>query len=293
MRVWFVLLLLAGCAAPAPEPTDVPVLDDVPDVPAVPDPPLAALDQCMMVGGLSIYPLDRYAAAVPMPEGIELLDIRPLVDEPAIASANGAGWVTPGAKSTGHWHVAAACDGARWGFVGIAIEPPAWHNDTADLNILLAVWSWTEQHLEAMHHAGHATHAQDVVATATGPARSLLLEDADHGRYEGTFLTGAASTWYESDAGTIRFWMLLPEEGHHNHHDQTGPFHPVSFDLVHDGLRIIPSTDTDGFFMHSGTDHHAPLPALGGNALGVTMFLAGAIHQGPAPAVALNTTWVH
>ncbi len=277
---WIVLVLLVGCAAPTE-------IDEVlPEEPVASLPALElGLGTCRGVGGLAVYPMDEYPEVLPLPEGIALTDIRPYIGDPKVISANGAGWWDMRGPLTGHWHVAMQCDEA-WGFVGIAIEPP--FGTDAPLNFLLAVFSWEDPHL--VHDHGHATASTEVSLDRGTAFLSMVLEDEDHGRYEGTFPPPAAA---RPQDGLVRFWMLLPTDGHHNHHDQTGPFTPVSFDL--DATwSIAPTHDTTGFFMHSGTDHHAPLPALGGNALGISIDMTDAIlTDGPRPPVQTNTTWVH
>ncbi len=285
-----VLVLMAGCSQ---LPVDAPDVTEGEPLAAVAPALELAFDECWAVGGLSIYPLDQYEASVPMPEGIALRDIADLTGDPRVVSANGAGWLTAGDAITGHWHVAIECfEQPNWGFVAIAIEPPVWDDEPAPLNFLVAVWSWDSVLRDEVAAVGHASQALDVQVTGNTFQTTMLLEDDHNGRYEGTFNHALAEP--VPIAEHARFWLLLPTDGHHNHHEQTGPFRPVSYDFRYSLDYYAPSSDTTGLFVHSGTDHHAPLPALGGNALGIEWLFADAVvTDGPRPDVALNTTWVH
>ncbi len=285
-----IVILLAGCSQPSQDTFDID-----PDAvqPIEPDPhlDLALGDLCWAGLGLSIYPRDQYMASVGLPGNMTPLDLRGLIGDPKVVSANGAGWLRADGPITGHWHAASICPGAdaRWGFVGIAIDPPDFDPQPADLNLLTVVWSWDSDHVDQIAQWGHATTGQAHVETGT--VTSLLLEDEHHGVYEGRFATPINIAPHIQ---SIRFWLLLPTAGMHNHHDQTGPFTPVSYDLHTRDIDAWGSGDTVGAFVHSGTDHHAPLPALGGNAYGMFWTMQDVrLADGPRPDVLFETTWVH
>lgn len=282
------LVFLAGC-------TQAPVVQtDVPLVPDVVEPQLRLeLGGCSAAAAISIYPRDDYAATIDLPGNLTPLDLRGVIGGPHIVSANGAGWLRADGPITGHWHVAAQCPdtAAEWGFVGIAIEPPVFDDEPAELNILTAVWAWDEGRVADVGAWGHATAAHSAVALDHDAMVTMQLSDEHHGQYTSRFAAPSASTVsFES----IRFWLLLPQQGMHNHHDQTGPFDPVSYDLHLRHMDALTSIETVGAFVHSGTDHHAPLPALGGNTMGLYWTMQDVVvSNGPRPELTLDTTWVH
>ncbi len=285
-----VLIVMAGCATQAPEP----VPDAQPyDVAPPPEPWALDLDNCVGVAGVSVYPRDQYSAsAAAPPEPFVPADIRGDIGSARVASANGAGWLTAPGEVAGHWHFAFDCAQFGWGFVGIAIEAPAFDEAPVERNFLLAVWSFPDAVAKSMHHVGHATTALDVSVELDGTTMQMLLRDTDHGRYEGIAPRGGYIG--ATEAETIRFWMLMPTEGHPNHHDQVGPYEPVAFDLHANGFSREVPLDSVGLFAHTETDHHAPLPGLGGNDVAVAWHgLEGRIMEGPRPDVRLDETWVH
>ncbi len=290
--VLFVLMVvLAGCASSPSSPADDPA--PVQATPALETPWNLELTGCTAVSGVSVYPRAAYmASAASPPEPFVPADIRSEVGDARVASANGAGWFTTGNEVAGHWHTAIRCNELSWGFVGIRIEPPPFDDVPVENNILLAVWSWPADIVDEMHHIGHATKARDVLVVIDSIRMEMVLDDEDHGVYQGYSPRGDPLPM--RDALTTRFWMLMPASGEHNHHDQAGPYAPIAFDMATTAFQPEVLAESLGFFAHTGTDHHAPLPGLGGNDAAVAWSgFDAAITAGPRPAVLLNETWVH
>ncbi len=292
MRVLLLIMMvvLAGCSAQVPEPaTDA----GEPEAAPVTDRWQVPLTGCTAVSGVSVYPRAQYSASAAAPPAPFVpADIREEIGDARVASANGAGWFTATGEVAGHWHTALQCDTMSWGFVGIRVEPPDFDDAPVDHNVLLAVWSWPSTMVQAMHPIGHATTAQDVRVIVDAARMDMLLDDAEHGVYQGTAPRGSPLAAH--DAEVVRFWQLLPASGEHNHHDQEGPYRPIAFDMDMTAYGREVLVDSIGFFAHTGTDHHAPLPGLGGNDAAVAWSgFDATIRQGPRPDVSLNATWVH
>lgn len=291
-----VLLMLAGCASPS-EPAAT-LGEPISEVPSA-DPGFAlAMTDCLEVSGVSVYAIDGYRPIGP-PAPWNVRDIWSEIGEPRIGSAGGVlpPVITNGAA--GHWHSAIACSNAQhngtdigaiaWGWVGVGVEVPDF-GDPDCTHYLAVVWSWPQQLTSLVASHGYATPVEAASATLGPATATMLLDDVSHGRYE-----GAAPVVSGGEASSCRtFWLLLPSAGMHNHHGQEGPFTPVAFVLQGSHMVRLVSPETIGPFAHTETDHHAPLPGLGGNA---AMVVDGwgelTLTAGEPPASTFNETWVH
>lgn len=212
----------------------------------------------------------------------------------------------------GNYHATMWCEGWTldgealeeifFGFVGMKVEPPAFDDAALPAThhyLVTVVATDDETVLERLHAAGIAAMA----ATATHEAMPdgtlrIQMRTEGNGDYDSLFKPQADG---EMHAKRVRLWWQSTGVGDHAHEGEghvdgahmSGAFRPVALDLVASGGEHHVAA-AQGWFSHSGTDHHAPLPGAYGHTAGV--LYAGfdrTFEWGPRPDVVLDLAYLH
>lgn len=304
LAVLLVAFALAGCLSPAATPqgaSPAPRSDDAM--------PLAALGlagtSCVEGGGHSVHPVSLNPLPLPwMPADI-LDDVGDQLLYSEVPDPENP--IPTKGKTMGNYHATMWCD--AWsldgeprddlfmGFVGMKVEPPAFDPDAAAPThsyLVTVIATNDDEVLARLQAAGfNAT-----MATATrealpdGTLRIQMMTEGN-GDYDSIFTPKEIGP---NDATFIRLWWQQGYNGHdaHAEHAEHGMgFVPIALDLARaGGMHDVAAAN--GYFSHSGTDHHAPLPGAYGHtaALMYTGFDA-AFSWGPRPNVTLSDAYVH
>lgn len=305
-------LVAAGCFGDAPvEAADVHAGADEDG----PLPPLGlAGSDCREGGGHSVHPRSLWAQGmvrvVPPPwvpadviedvgEQITYSEIpdplRPIPEE---------------GNTMGNYHATMWCE--QWsldghtrddlfvGFVGMRVEPPDFDEDAATPThhyVVTVVVTNDETLLERLRAGG--IHAVSGAAQHTTVAPDLLriqMQTDGNGDYDSIFVTRSHG---EMHATHVRLWWQHDLDGHGGHADHSGgphangQFKPIALDLLATGGTHHVGA-AQGWFSHTGTDHHAPLPgAYGKTAAAYYDGFDRTFEWGPRPDVTLSQAYVH
>lgn len=302
LAVPLVVAVLAGClSAPAPSVESAPAETATTS--------LAALDLvatgCREGGGHSVHPKEYQELPEPWVPADILEDVGPQVVwseyvDPLNPSPD------PG-ETFGNWHATVLCESmtfrgralepAFFGYVGERVERPVFDTSTGpepDHHYLVTVVAVADDELlRAFHDAG----IQAMKASATwedigGGFDRILMTTELNGAYDSV---QSWKAWGEPTAHT-RVWFQdtgkeLPHgaEGHTPHMDAT----PTSFDMWTTGGEHIVA-EGQGYFSHSGTQHHGGLPGAGHTAaLGYRDFDRTWTWGPSYPDVKLTQVWDH
>lgn len=316
MRARLILAVLAiaagaaGCVTPAGAPAD----EGSPVVAAAtgaPDAPLGlAGTSCWEGGGHSVHPI----AYNPLPGPWMPADVIDDVGEQFLYSEvpDPMNPVPTKGGTMGNWHATMMCegwslDGAEaastfFGYVGMKVEPPVFDNASipATHHYLVTVLATSDDALLARLQAAgfgatRSTAARETVAD--GMTRVQMWTEGN-GDYDSLFRPKEVG---EMTATRIRLWFQSIPEGHGGHHEPdaeradraTGEFRPIALDLVSTGGTHL-TAEGQGYFSHSGTAHHAPLPGAYGHiaAFGHSGF-DRTFEWGPRPDVVLREAYLH
>ena len=294
------LALLAGCATPA-------ATEDVPAPGAPSAEGLAPLGlagtACMEGGGHSVHPAFEY-----LPDPWEPADILDDVGPQLVYSEMpDPSYPTPTKGHTmGNYHATMWCEG--WtldgsprdplflGFVGMKVEPPAFDaGPPATHHYLVTVIATDDEDVVARLQAAgidamRATASRD--ALAQGTLRIQMMTEGN-GDYDSVFrpkpMGGMTAT-------RVRLWWQEGYQGHAGggpHEEHGDGYRPLALDLVATGGEHY-AADGQGYFSHTGNDHHAPLPgAYGHTAALMYDGFDRTVEWGPRPDIRLPTAYVH
>jgi hypothetical protein len=290
-------LLLAGCAADAPDATtqDTGGRHDHGGQGgnATHDFRFEASD-CVEGGGHSVHPeLEDY-----LPDPWDPADVMDDTGKPPLTTefwAHPAQAIPEEGNTMGNWHVTMMCSSSTldgrtitdhvFGYVGMRIEAPPFDTGAAvDRHYLVTVVASNDAGLrELLHHRGfHATDATGHVGEMGDGLFHNILDTADHGVYESYFrpepagdMPASFRLWFQKDNGD-------------------GTFSPIALDIANQGGSRLRAQGFYGTFTHLETEDHAPLPGAGGESPAVAYTGFGrVITPGPMPDVRLDEAYIH
>lgn len=293
--VLLVVLLAAGCLQAVP--TDDAVLDEEPDA-ATGDGmgdarvfPLSGA-QCLQAGGHSVHP--RFLNPLPEPwlPADVIADVGPQLVYSEVPDPMRP--VPEEGNTIGNYHATMMCDKWQWrghdkpgllfGFVGMKVETPPFSEPGPSHEYLVTVVATSGQDVAA------ALQDEGIQAMHAGGAIDIEMEDTylvnmetDHnGVYDSIFKRKDLG---DMDAPWVRLWF--------QHANDDGTFSPIALDMHTKGGAHF-GAEGQGFFSHTETQHHEPLPGIAGHtaALGYDGFWRG-FTWGPRPNVTLPDAYVH
>lgn len=303
-------LLAAGCTgAPDPEDTTTLAASAGEGVPAA---PLGlAGTSCWEGGGHSVHPI----AFNPLPEPWIPADVIGDVGEQLVYSEvpDVSNPIPEEGTTMGNWHVTVICEGWTldgepksdliFGYVGMKVEAPPFDNASAPAThqyLVTVIATNDDDLLTRLQAAGYAAikaTAEKVVAP-DGTLR-VQMRTEGNGEYDSLFRPKEMGPL---EATRIRIWYQSTADGHgvHGHEPSgerrdraRGEFRPIALDLVSTGGTRI-AAQGQGYFSHSGTEHHAPLPgAYGQTAAFGHVGFDRVFEWGPRPDVVLSEAYLH
>jgi hypothetical protein len=202
---------------------------------------------------------------------------------------------TPEKGSTiGNWHATVRCaswtlhgvekPGLVFGYVGMKIEhPPFGDEEPAREYIVTVVAANDPELIEAFHAAGvHAMSATTAWTPMPGDWLRVQMQTDHNGAYDSLFKPKSAGS---IDAGLVRLWFQKENED--------GTWSPVAIDMwTTEAQHVI--ADGQGYFSHSGTQHHFPAPGAYGHT--AALMLRGFDREwswGPRPDVKILAYYDH
>lgn len=302
-------LLLAGCATPAvDDATTTAATDDATTT-------LAAFDLagrgCIEAGGHSVHPRSLWekgqVSVVPEPwvPADVWDDVGPQLTFSEVPDPERP--IPEKGNTMGNYHATTWCDAWAFrgvekpdmffGWVGMKVEAPTFLPDDAPTHqyVVTVLATNDDDVLAALHDAGFAAFK----ATATretmpdGTLRIQMMTEGN-GNYDSLFKPSEAG---ESVLAHARLWWQRAPDGAHHEHDEgahaEGAFQPIALDMLSTGGTHFVA-EAQGYFSHSGTDHHAPLPgAYGHTAAMMHDGFDRVFSFGPQPDVMLDVAYVH
>lgn len=295
--------LLVGCMA-RPEPSaSAQGTGPIPSAQqATTAAPVVHARNCTQAGGFSTYNDGTDAQFFPLPAPFQRADVRDDVGnwpvtfgtlkEPSLG------------KQFGNYHASIVCseytlDGTpqkdlRLGWVGMKVLPPPFDVASPDGSPVTAeyitiLWSVSDPTLRAEYQAAGvpATKGQQIVVGAdpTTGAIHTVLDDSMHGRYESWVRYKDVGA--EKD-GITRLWFVPMDPG------PDGKYHPIPIDLEDTGGHHLEAA-APGYFQHTNTTMHEPLPGAYDAALSLGYQIpARTIQVLPMPAgVGLDDYYHH
>ena len=285
-------LMLPGCVSePVTDADGVGAADALADA-AAPSPLGLAGTSCMEGGGHSVHPKSLWASGqvrvVPDPwvPADVLDDVGPQLTFSEIPDPERP--IPENGNTMGNYHATMWCD--AWtldgaprddvflGFVGMKVEDPRWFGDAGGAAqpthqyVVTVVASNDDEVLARLHAGGIAA----MKATATrdelpdGTLRIRMFTEGN-GAYDSLFKPKADGDMH---ATHVRLWWQMPldDAGHEHGHDDgphmEGAFRPVALDLfAQGGAHAV--AEAQGYFSHTGTQHHEPLPGAYGHTAAV------------------------
>lgn len=281
-------------------------------------PPLGlAGASCMEGGGHSVHPKSFWSSGaadvVPAPwvPADVLEDVGPQLTFSELPDP--ARPVPSEGNTMGNYHATMWCDAwtldgdpadddVFFGFVGMRVEPPPFDDPSVPAThhyVVTVVATNDDVVLERLRAAGiHAFGATATKAETPGGALRIQMRTEGNGDYDSLFVPEA---YGEMHAKRVRLWWQSEPEGEAGHaghgagegsHGE-GAFRPVALDLVASGgTHSVASAQ--GYFSHSGTAHHAPLPGAYGHTAAVLFKgFDRVVEWGPRPDVTLAKAYVH
>lgn len=215
-------------------------------------------------------------------------------------------------NTMGNYHATTWCEewtldgesrpGLFVGFVGMKVEPPEFDADAANAthHYLITVLATNDDALlERFHAAGFlATRATAERAELPDGTLRIRMFTDDNGDYDSLFKPKPMGDMH---ATRVRLWWQHEPGahaggGHGGHGDgphREGEFHPIALDLVATGGAHLVA-EAQGWFSHTGTEHHEPLPgAYGKTAAILYRGFDRAFEWGPRPDVTLDLAYEH
>ncbi len=199
-------------------------------------------------------------------------------------------------NTMGNYHATVVCDAwilagepteMVFGFVGMKVETPPFGEPGPTHEYLVTVVAASSQDVAAILEAGgiHVMMASAAVegrSAGDGDLLDIHMETDHNGAYDSVFQRKDLG---ELHAPWVRLWF--------QHDNGNGTFSPVALDMHSTGGTHF-AAEGQGYFSHTGTDHHWPLPGAHGHtaALGYDGFDRTFV-WGPAPAVLLDAAYVH
>ena len=297
------LTLLAGCVG-------TPAADVEPEAPPpAPDEALPALGlqgaSCTEGGGHSVHPVSLNPLPEPwMPADI-LADVGPQLTYSEIPDPMHP--VPEEGHTMGNWHATMWCEGwtldggpasdILFGYVGMKVEPPAFDaGPPATHHYLVTVIATNDDTILARLQAAGFGAMKASASREDLPDGSLRIQmhTDGNGDYDSIFRPKAVGAM---EASRIRIWFQSTPDGHAHGHVEgaraEGEFRPLAIDLVSTGGEHLVA-EGQGYFSHSGTEHHAPLPGAYGHTAAVMYDgFDRAFEWGPRPDITLSEAYVH
>jgi hypothetical protein len=290
------LAALAGCLADTTSGDEL----DAAEADAEDEAPELALEgeDCMLGGAQSVHPREipgwNVSATVPDPWRVadviedagEQYTYSEVPDPTQPKPQQGETW--------GHWHASMVCETWRldgevredlaFGFVGPKVQTPGFApSDSDDAFLATVVGTGDEALYEALQRGGVDVMDVQIATERTSPDEVAIgMNTAHNGEY--------LSVYRLDDMGPIedehlRLW--------YQHENVDGTYSPIAIDITREGGTHRGEAG-DGYFHHSDTAQHWPLPGAYGNSAaahyeGFDVSFA----WGPTPDVTLEENYVH
>ncbi len=284
-------LLIAGCASPSNPVGHVPPAGDGAAAVAM----ALSATNCFEAGGHSVHP----KFLNPLPAPWQPADIIDDVGDQLVYSEipDPMNPIPQRGNTMGNYHATIICESwsvdgeprtdRLFGFVGMKVETPPFGEPGPSHEYLVTVVATNDEDVAATLAAGgiHPMIASATVDGRSSGAGDLLdihMETDHNGMYDSVF---QRTDLGDLHAPWVRLWF--------QHENENGTFSPVALDM-HSTGGIHFGAEGQGYFSHSGTDHHWPLPGAYGHtaALGYDGF-DRTWSWGPAPLVFLTDAYVH
>ena len=294
MRLALLALLVVASAGCVQQGVPVDAADlTTADAPSSPDLGLSGSD-CREGGGHSVHPKALNPLPDPWVPADVLDDVGPQLWWSEVPDPSDPTRPPEEGGTIGNYHATMAC--ASWsfrgearkdvvfGFVGMKVEPPAWDDGAAASQYLVSVVATSDPDVHAaLVDAGiHAMTASASWTDAPGGALRVQMSTDHNGDYDSLF---KPKPFGASPEGVVRLWFL--------HENEDGTFSPVALDLRTTEARHSVA-DGQGYFSHSGTHHHDPLPgAYGHTAAALYEEFDRTFSIGPRPDVVLDARYDH
>lgn len=301
--------LLAGCATEA-----------TPEAPATSDGVAASSERaplglsgadCIEGGGHSVHPRSLWESGDirVVPEPWVPADVSDDVGEQLVFSEfpDPARPIPERGNMMGNYHATMWC--ASWtldgvalpadtfvGFVGMRVERPEWSDEAPTHHYLVTVVATNDASVHARLHAGGIAAMNATAARATlpdGTVRIQMWTDAN-GAYDSVFRPVPHGDMHATHVRL--WWQASASDAPHAHAEgahASGEFRPVALDLLATGGSHAVAA-AQGYFSHTGTDHHAPLPGAYGHTAATSYDgFDRAFAWGPPNDVTLDQAYVH
>lgn len=294
-------LLAAGC-------TSTPDADDATSLAAAstggePASPLGlAATGCFEGGGHSVHPIMFNPLPEPWVPADVLSDVGPQLLYSEVPDPMRP--IPEEGNTMGNYHATVWCEGwtldgapladVLFGFVGMKVEPPPFDvgSEPATHHYLVTVIATSDDDILARLQAAgiaalKATGEQEVLPGGT--LRVRMWTDGN-GDYDSIFKPQEMGP---SKAARVRLWW----QGGYGHGDHAAQgaegYRPIALDMVNAGGTHY-TAEGQGYFSHSGTDHHAPLPGAHGQAAALMYDGFDRVFEfGPRPDITIAQAYDH
>ncbi len=294
-------LLAAGCIGIDDEPQPEPLSQQAAEPNGIETTqPALGLEGtgCTQGGGHSVHPREvagawNLSAQVPDPWRVADV-IEDTGDQVLYSEVPDPTTPTPQEGNTwGHYHAALTCDAwtldgdpledAILGFVGPKVQTPTFAPSPAgDAYLATVIATNHDDVYERLQQGGiDAMHAQASLETQEDTVRVQMVTD-HNGEYLSVYQLDQIGPYTED---RIRLWF--------QQENTNGTYTPVALDMHVDGGTHYGSLE-QGYFHHSGTAHHWPLPGAYGHTPAVHYDgFDVTLTWGPAPEVAHEDRYDH
>lgn len=306
MRLGLLLaaLLFAGCVS-APSEADLGAATTEPSDAMALAPLGLAATGCFEGGGHSVHPRMLNPLPEPWVPADIIDDVGPQLTYSEIPDPTKP--IPPKGDTIGNYHATVWCEGWTldgepvedliFGFVGMKVEPPAFDvgSEPATHHYLITVIASNNEEVNArLNAAGIAAipaTAERMVAM-DGTLRIQMWTEGN-GDYDSLFKPKEMGA---NAATRVRLWW---QEGYgHGAHsaqsaDEEHGYRPLALDLVTTGGTHYVA-EAQGYFSHSGTEHHAPLPGAYGHTAALMYDGFDRVFEfGPRPDLKLPDAYDH
>lgn len=295
-------LAIAGCV-------DVPGAGVAPSEAAPADTePLAPLGLaatgCFQGGGHSVHPRMFDPLPDPWDPADVLADVGPQLVYSEIPDPFSP--IPSEGNTIGNYHATMWCEGWTldgepvedlvFGFVGMKVEPPVFDDasEPATHHYLVTVIATSSDEVLARLQAAGIAAIPATAARATLPDGTTRIQmwTQGNGDYDSIFTPKKMG---ENTATRVRLWWQGGYGGHGEHAtlDARGGYRPIALDLVTAGGTHY-AGEAQGYFSHSGTEHHAPLPGAYGQTAALMYDGFDRVFEwGPRPDVRVAQAYDH
>lgn len=305
--VWLLgALLLAGCID-TPAASDLgPASTDAATIDGALAPLGLAATSCFEGGGHSVHP----RMFDPLPDPWVAADILDDVGPQLVYSEtpDPTKPIPPKGDTIGNYHATVWCEGWTldgapvddliFGFVGMKVEPPVFDvgSEPATHHYLVTVIASNNEDVNARLNAAGIAAIPATAERMVAPDGTLRIQmwTEGNGDYDSLFKPKEMG---DNTATRVRLWWQ-EGYGHGGDHgvraaSEEHGYRPLALDLVTTGGTHYVA-EAQGYFSHSGTAHHAPLPGAYGHIAALMYDGFDRVFEfGPRPDIAIPEAYDH